>query len=204
MPRSIAKDHDDKRRAILKTAARFFARNGYDRASMSQLALECGVSKALIYHYYSAKEALLFDILDNHLGALLAHAGAVEREAKTPEQYLRSLVSAILASYKDADNEHRLQLEAMAALPDAQRNKLAGIQKQLVQVVAEAIRDVEPELFEVSPQYLRPVTMSLFGMLNWFYLWYRKGKGITRQGYAEMATDILLGGLRSIAEKQGN
>ncbi|MEY8840231.1 TetR/AcrR family transcriptional regulator, partial [Cribrihabitans sp. XS_ASV171] len=46
MARTIAKDHDQKRAQILKSAARVFAREGFDRASMTQLARECGISKA--------------------------------------------------------------------------------------------------------------------------------------------------------------
>jgi AcrR family transcriptional regulator len=71
MARTIAKDHEAKREAILKTAAVFFAKQGFDRASMVKLADACGVSKALIYHYYPSKDALLFDILDTHLTALV-------------------------------------------------------------------------------------------------------------------------------------
>jgi hypothetical protein len=37
--------------------------------------------------------------------------------------------------------------------------------------------------------------MSLFGMLNWFYLWYQPGRGMNRIEYADLATEILLGGL---------
>jgi hypothetical protein len=36
--------------------------------------------------------------------------------------------------------------------------------------------------------------MSLFGMLNWHYLWFRDGKGITREKYARMVTSLILAG----------
>ena len=39
--------------------------------SMAGLAAECGISKALLYHYCASKEALLFGILSNHLQALV-------------------------------------------------------------------------------------------------------------------------------------
>ena len=65
MARTIAKDHDQKREQILKSAAKVFADQGFDRASMNLLAKECGISKANIYHYYDSKDALLFDLLDS-------------------------------------------------------------------------------------------------------------------------------------------
>ena len=71
MARTRAKDYDDKRDAMLHQAAVVFSRDGYDRASMAQLAAECGVSKALLYHYYVSKEALLFAIVESHLSDLV-------------------------------------------------------------------------------------------------------------------------------------
>ena len=35
---------------------------------------------------------------------------------------------------------------------------------------------------------------ALFGMLNWHYLWFREGKGITRDKYARMVTGLILAG----------
>ena len=74
MPRGLARDHTEKRAALRRGAAAHFATHGYDRASMASVAQACGVSKALIYHYYDSKEALLFDLdgvlaADERLGA---------------------------------------------------------------------------------------------------------------------------------------
>ena len=42
--------------------------------------------------------------------------------------------------------------------------------------------------------------MSAFGMLNWFYMWYREGSGLEREAYAELVADLILGGLDRIAQ----
>jgi AcrR family transcriptional regulator len=195
MARTIAKDHDEKRRAILKTAAGFFADTGYDRAAMSQLAIACGISKASIYHYYESKEVLLYGILEYHLVRLLDCVEAVDMSSNDADQNLRELVGALLDAYRGADSEHRLQLEAMRYLPTAQQLALADIQRRIVGLFANAVLAADPDLFKQNPEDLRPVTMSLFGMLNWFYLWHQPDKGLTRAGYADLATDILMGGL---------
>lgn len=199
MVRTIAKDHEEKRLAILKTAAKFFAKNGFDRSSMSQLALECGVSKALIYHYYQSKEVLLYDIIYTHLKDLV-DAVEVVSPSEDPEQHLRDLVHAILNQYRDADAEHKLQLEATTSLPNANQKTLADLQRRLVVTLSDAIYAVSPMCFDEHDEKLRPVTMSLFGMLNWFYLWYRRGKGMTRSDYADLATDLLLGGIKGLQD----
>ncbi len=195
MARTIAKDHADKRRAILGKAAKFFADNGYDRSSMSQLAGACGVSKALIYHYYDSKDALLFDIVQTHLSSLLETLCAVDQTGPDSESNLRATIRAILLAYRDADAEHQVQTEAMKSLPAAQREVLAGLQRQMIGIVSDALVAVTPDVYAARPESLRPVTMSLFGMINWFYMWHRPGKGISREEYADLVGDLVLRGV---------
>ncbi len=201
MARTRAKDYDEKRQALLHQAASVFARDGYDRASMSGLAAECGVSKALFYHYYASKEALLFDIIHTHLEALVEAVEDADRPDLAPQQRLEILVAALLESYRDADAEHKVQLGALQLLPDEDQAALKALERKLVSRFAEAIRAVEPDLFEGTP-LLKPVTMSLFGMLNWFYMWFREGGAVSRRDYARLATQLLLGGVTSIRETQ--
>ncbi|NQW15172.1 MAG: TetR/AcrR family transcriptional regulator [Rhodobacter sp.] len=198
MARTIAKDHAEKRLAILGKAAEFFAANGYERSSMNQLAEACGVSKALIYHYYNSKEALLYDIVHTHLSDLLDTLLAVDQAATSPDDTLRGLVQAILLAYRDADAEHKVQTAAMASLPDEQRAVLADLQRQMVAIVADILKAITPEVYAQNPEKLRPVAMTLFGMVNWFYMWHRPAKGLSREDYADLVTDLVLGGVRGL------
>ena len=201
MARPIAKDHREKRSAILKQAAIYFADHGYDRASVNGVASACGISKSLIYHYYDSKEQLLFDILHSHLTALYEGLIALQ-PAADPEVQLRQLVRKLLQMYRGADAEHRLQLQSTTALPKAQRHILADIQRSIVNEFSQAICAAAPEYLGQDSDHLRPLTMSLFGMANWFYLWHQPGRGMSRESYADLATEILLGGLTRL-QKQG-
>lgn len=199
MARSIASDHGEKRRSILKAAAAVFADNGYERASMNQVALRAGVSKALIYHYYASKEVLLYDILEQHLNSLLEVLLAVDRQAQQPEKNLQALVAALLQAYRGADDEHRLQLEGSGSLPANQQRALTDIQRRIVRCFSEEIVAIRPDIASTHPQRIFPITMSLFGQLNWFYQWHRPRRGISRENYAALATELFLGGLKQLA-----
>jgi len=192
MARGVARDHEEKRAAIRKGAATYFAQHGFDRASMTGAAKQCGVSKALIYHYYSSKEALLFDILDAHLSALVGTL------ADVPEgDGLRGLIHAILMAYQDADAEHKLQVDALGVLEPEFQKPLVGLQRRLVDLMGSALQKEAPKALS-DPARLRPVTMTVFGMLNWFYMWHRPGKGISRDEYADLVTNMVLGGIRAL------
>ena len=66
--------------------------------------------------------------------------------------------------------------------------------------MSDRIEATAPKLFASRPELLRPVAMSAFGMLNWFYMWHRDGGDLSREAYAGLATDLILGGLDRIVE----
>lgn len=197
MARPRSADHDIKRRAILDRSAKLFAQNGYDRTAMAEVASACGVSKALLYHYYGSKETLLFDILSVHLQELLDATQAVDKSLH-PRARLRALVGALLDAYRDADQQHKIQINEMSKLPAERRDILLGMERELVAIFAEAIAQVLPAIAQ-SRTLLKPVTMSLFGMLNWHYMWFREGGTMSREDYADLATTVLIEGAHALS-----
>lgn len=198
MARPRSADYDDKRQAILAHSAEVFAKHGYDRASMAEVAQACGVSKALLYHYYVNKAALLFDILHAHLQELVDAVQAVDKTLP-PRERLRALIGALLEAYRDADNEHKIQLNELGKLPPKRQKILTDMERELVRVFADAIVAVNPALAGDNA-LLKPVTMSLFGMINWHYMWFREGKALTREDYADLVTTLLVEGAAALTQ----
>lgn len=197
MARARAPDFAHKQHRILRAAAAVFAEAGMDRASMSQIAARAEVSKALLYHYYPGREALIFDILRSNLGALEAAVDAADDADAPPRARLRALVHAVLAQYRDADDFHKVQLNGTSSLPEARRAEILAIERRILRRFADVIRQINPDLAAGRP-ILMPVTMSLFGMLNWVYMWFRDDGPVSRADYADLATDILLGGITEL------
>jgi AcrR family transcriptional regulator len=195
MARLRAHDYDEKRRLILKNAAALFARHGYGGASITMIAEACGVSKALVYHYYSDKEALLFDIISDHLLQLVDVVEAVVEDAE-PRQRLCALAGALLYAYRNADAEHQVQINNLKLLPVQRLEQLKDLERELVAHFSRAIAKAVPGMPE---DLLKPVTMSLFGMLNWHYLWFREGRGLSRADYARLVTELILSGTPAAA-----
>jgi TetR/AcrR family transcriptional regulator len=196
MARTRATDYDDKRRAILDRSAELFAEHGYDRASMSKIAEACGVSKANLYHYYKDKEALLFDVIQFHLEELLEVVEAADRPDLSPAARLKELVAAILEAYRDADAQHNVQINGLRLLPSDRQAELKAIERELVRIFSDAVSGVAPQL--KGTKLLKPVTMSLFGMINWHYLWFKNTGDVTRADYAELVSQLIVDGTRNL------
>ncbi|GAA6189771.1 TetR/AcrR family transcriptional regulator [Litorivita sp. NS0012-18] len=198
MSRPIAKDHDAKRVHILRVAARLFADKGYARASMSQVAKECGISKANIYHYYSSKDTLLFDILDTYLSALSARITGLALDGLEPPDQLGRVIVETLQSYEGMDHEHKIQTEGIPLLPEEQQKILKSYQRDMVVHMSNIVRSIAPDVFTDDPRKLRATVMSIFGMLNWFYMWNSSTGHEARDDYAKLVTKLTLTGVHGL------
>ncbi|ADZ70577.1 TetR/AcrR family transcriptional regulator [Polymorphum gilvum] len=197
MARTRAADYDDKRNAILNRSAALFAAKGIDRAAMSEVARACGVSKALLYHYYASKEDLVFDIIHAHLSELDEAIAEADAPDLAPDQRLRALVRRTLEAYRDANDKHKVQLAGVPALPADKAEAIKAIERRIVRRYSDALLAVNPDLNRDRP-LLRPVTMSLLGMLNWVYMWFRPDGPISREDYADIAATLVLEGVKAV------
>ena len=197
MARTRASDFAEKQQDLLRNAAAVIAEQGMDKASMAQIAERAGVSKALLYHYYPGKDALIFAIIETHL-LEVDEAVEVADDLSLPDRdRLRKLVGAVLDIYRGADNEHVVQLNAKRALTPDQQQALAQIERRIVRRFSVVIDRLNPELQQGRP-LLMPVTMSLFGMMNWVYMWFKDGGPVTREDYADIATTLILEGIKAV------
>lgn len=201
MARARASDYDDKRRALLAVAARLFAAHGFDRTSLAEVAAKARVSKALLYHYYPSKSALLYDIIREHLAAVADAIAAAGDPLAPPERHLYDLVRATLFAYRDADALHKVQLNELGKLGEAEQRELRALEREIVAIMARAVRRLNPERFDGDGRaLLKPATMSLFGILNWAYLWFHEDGSLSRDDYARFATRLFIDGVAGLSD----
>ena len=192
MARSRAKDYDDKRLSMLHRSAELFAASGYVGTSMNTIADACGVSKALLYHYYPDKEAILFDILSSHLAKLVAAVRKASAQAGDPVARFGTIVATLLELYRHADAEHQVQISSLKLLPKDKQQPLLASERILVGIMSDALAAAVPAAKQ--KRALKPLTMSVFGMLNWHYMWFREGGPMTRAEYAGFVAQLVLAG----------
>jgi TetR/AcrR family transcriptional regulator len=196
MARPIAADYAEKRAAIRKAAARLFAEQGYDRTAMADIGASLGVSKARFYHYYKAKDDLLFDIIASHLNDLVRAAEAAASTAGPPRRRLAAFIDAILDCYRDADHEHKIQINHLSQLDAARQAELKNLERRLVDLAAQIIAALNPA---IEKRLVKPLTMSLFGTLNWKYMWFREGGAVSRADFAALITGLYADGIAAAA-----
>jgi len=196
MARTRSAGYDDQREAILAQAATLFARQGYTATSMNEVAAACGVSKATLYHYVRDKHELLLCVAETHVARLEALVTEVLALDQAPRERLAELISRFVLVYADAQNQHRVLTEDVRFLDAEARNRVLGTQRRLVARFAEAVQAVRPDLS--GTELAKPLTMLLFGMINWMFTWLRPEGRLDHAAMSPLVVDLFLGGLTAL------
>ena len=196
MARGRAASYDDQRELILARAAHLFARRGFPSTTMNQVAEACGLSKATLYHYYRDKYSLLASIADAHVSHLKLLVEEVSAQALAPQQQLAELIRRIVHEYADAQDAHRVLTEDVKFLEDEERERVLNKERAVVAGFARAVTAIRPELAQASLS--KPLTMLLFGMVNWMFTWMKPGGALDHASLAPIVSDLFIAGLMAV------
>ena len=201
MARGRSATYDDQREMILARAAGLFAKSGYPSTSMNQVAEACQLSKATLYHYYRDKYSLLVSIAEGHVTRLAALVEDMETLAMPGEARLRHLIKRIVQEYADAQDAHRVLTEDVKFLEPADRKRILDKERLVVAGFAKAVADVRqlPE----GQNLAKPLTMLLFGMVNWMFTWMKPGGELDHAAMGPIVADLFLGGIGSVQAPPG-
>lgn len=159
-----------KKREICEKAMELFCERGYDNTPMSHIAKAVGASKAILCHYFSNKEELLFFIIDRSmeekLSPILDHVAAVA----DPEEKLRYFIKkyTLLLS---SDRQSRIVLHEAHRL-DPQHSKIIKARHlRVYQLIHDAIAQMESQ-GKLKAPHKAFATFAAIGMCSWIFYWF--------------------------------
>lgn len=102
----ITKEPEERKQEILDAAMWLFQEKGYEKTSISDIAKEIGVAQGLCYRYFSSKESLFDNVIDQY-AQLLADAFSIfaENNDKPLKQILEEMPVTV-----EKDNNKYYQL----------------------------------------------------------------------------------------------
>ncbi len=202
MGRGRSAGYDDQREMILARAAQLFARRGYPATSMNQVAEACGLSKATLYHYYKDKYALLVNIAEGHVSRLEAIVGEVLATKLGPNEQMRELIRSLVEEYAGAQDAHRVLTEDVKFLDPEDRQRVLDQERCVVKGFAKVVATLRPDLKKAALS--KPLTMLLFGMINWMFTWMKPQGRLDYDAMAPIVADLFLGGLPAVKAPTSN
>jgi TetR/AcrR family transcriptional regulator len=163
---------------------------------MNEVAEACGLAKASLYHYYRDKYSLLISIADTHVSRLRAVVAEVGDAGLAPKQELRELIRRFLCEYAEAKDAHRVLTEDVRFLQNADRARVLGKEREVVEGFADAIGRLRPQLRRAA--LTKPLTMLLFGMINWMFTWMKDDGALDYDTMAPIVADLFLSGIGAV------
>ena len=197
MPRGRATTYPEQRDGILQHAATLFAQRGFSATSMHELARAAGVSKALLYHYFEDKKQLLLAIAEGHIDRLTALADEVEAQCLPPEERLTRLVERFVEEYAHARAHHQVLVQDLKYLDGEDQQRVRGKERRVVAAFSTAIVGTEPMIGTTRLE--TPLSMLLFGMINWLFTWFRDEGPLDYAALARLVSAFVRGGLQRVA-----
>ena len=131
------------------------------------------------------------------LVALAAQAHATPAQ---PEARVRAMIASFLEVYAESQAAHRVLTEDVKFLEPTDRKRVLDVQREVVAAFADAIAGVRPELRRAELH--RPLTMLLFGMMNWMFTWLQPRGKLTHAALAPIVADLFFGGVNAVRVPQ--
>jgi AcrR family transcriptional regulator len=199
----MKKPVSDRREVILRAARVAFAKYGFEKATIKQIAAEAGLATtSLIYWYFKDKDEL-FKAVTNQLSPLLGLVSdPAEIRERSPEEVLPFIGRVFLDTF---DNPETVQLFRIFLSEAAKKPEVGEIFAQnVIKVVLSFLTDYlkyQSQLGNVRPRDPQSVARAFIGGLV-SYVMMREVFPATREGlpdkeeYLAETTAIFLGGLR--------
>ncbi len=190
MARKIGSSADITGPRIRASAQALFARHGYAAVSMRQIAADVGVQAGALYLYTADKQALLFDLMQDHMTDLLAALADLPPQpnaAKRLDQFARFHIGyhvgrpdAVFIAYMELRN---LTPENFATIESLRRRYEDHLQTLLAQGVASG---------DFTLPDAKMATLALIAMLTGVTNWYREGGRLSRADVQTLYADMAL------------
>jgi len=196
MARTRSENYDGIYQGILTAACGLFAKQGYMRSSIAELADACKLSRGALYHYFDSKEAILLAILDAHVRQMITDVEAAVAGTSTALEQFRAAIRAIVALNARSTNEQRLILNDLSFLSEDEQKAIKVLERQLVDMVSDLLIRLDKE-GKIVKRTKKVYTMMLFGILNFSHTWYDPKGSIDPKEFADMVVDLFLKGFAS-------
>ncbi|MBW2208960.1 MAG: TetR family transcriptional regulator [Deltaproteobacteria bacterium] len=167
----MGQDKEEKRQIIRDAAAKLFVQKGFENTTTRDISSAAGISKGAPYYYFTSKEDLLFQILDETGAMGLQRIKEIEGNDISLKDKLSEILELYTTHYVLYRNEMKLFVNEQQSLTPEHKETLKEKQREYGRVFIR-ILDSLREQGQIVDYNTTVITFAFFGMANWIYRWY--------------------------------
>jgi TetR/AcrR family transcriptional regulator, fatty acid metabolism regulator protein len=155
---------------ILEVARDLFARRGFDKTTMADIAEVVGVVESALYRHYSSKQELLLEAIRAFYEPIIRESEEAARSIVDPLARVRFAVWRHLRAFAEDPEICRLVALEARGLPDYWSSEVAELNRRYTSFVIHAVTDgISRGVFspDVSPTLVRDLVYGTVEHIGW-------------------------------------
>lgn len=132
-----------RRDEIVIAASKVFAEKGFSKATMDDIALECGVSKGTLYLYFSSKNALIGALYAYEMSLYMQAVSLAAHHEGTPPEKVYKFLRFVETTFREQEALVKLMPELIMYI--AQNPSLMEMEKTITSTTLNLLQDILEE-----------------------------------------------------------
>lgn len=185
---------------ILVAALDLFVDKGYDATGVQEIVARAGVTKGALYHHFTAKEDILFEIYGTVFHEQLAELDRLLGLRRDPVWTLRAVIENLVVSTAASAKAAAVFTREVSRLDPVRYKELQADWRRYQDCVRALIRQAQDEGVFATAASPEIVSWAIFGVAASLHTWYRPDGPKPAQDIAHELADLMLTGLTSHKE----
>jgi len=156
---------------ILREAARLFREKGYSGTNLRELAKSSGIQGGSIYHHFSSKQEILYQIMEYTMTILINKIGELIGSEPDPFERLRKAIRFHIEYHTSNVNETYVTDAELRSLTPDNYKKIVVLRNKYEHIYIQIIKDgIRAEKMKIDDVKL--VSKALLQMLTGVSYWF--------------------------------
>ena len=192
---NINKDMN-KKTLICRTALKIFAKNGFEKTSVDEIALKAKIAKGTIYYHFKSKDDIFLSLIDTGISDFVENINKELLDIKKPKEKLEKLIATQLNFFEKYRDFCEVLLAEFWRMETIWKKDINKIQEQYISVIREIVIEGQESGDFRKELDVQATTTALFSLiavsgLSWAVL----HKEVSRETMHQTVSTIFLKGI---------
>lgn len=187
-------ENSSRREIILQEAAHLFREKGYQASNLRELAKRSGIQGGSIYHHFSSKQEILFQLMDHTMSDMIEKLSAQLQDSACPAEQLRRTVHFHIEYHITGPDQTYITDDELRNLESGNYQKIVAKRDRYQRLIEEIFRAGRGQLNWRAAD-IKLCTRALIQMCAGVATWFKFDGPLSIAEIAEHYTDLLCRGL---------